>query len=872
MSVGVRSSCVAEEFADSMEHESDSYVKESRSDVHRPRHANPWQGNPLGDIRPMGHCEQHTKQRMIDMGDGTRNLRQALRGLLRTPGFALLAIGTLGLAIGANAGIFSVVDAVLLDPMPFEDTDRLVFIGGTAPGSDFPEEFPLAAEFFAQFQEQSQLIEEISTFNGFTSTLRVGDRIERISMSAPTYSLFETLGATPLHGRLPVAEDEDRVVVISHDLWTRWFGADPNVIGQTHYVSGEDRTIIGVMGPEFWFPTDNTLLWISRVVDPEGIRPGRFGQPFVARLAPGADAETLAAELQGLSKQLPERFGGTADYARLIDQIRPVVRPLRDQILGSISGPLWILLGAMAIVLLIACANVANLFMVRAERRQPDLAVRRAFGAGRAQLVTSQLTEAAVIAALAGALAVGIAWGGVPLLISAAPAELPRLADVHLSPMTLLFTFVASVVSALLCGLVPALRFSAPSLSQLRQGGRGSIRRRHWGRDALVAGQSALALVLLIGSALLMRSFEHLRNVDPGYDTRDIFTFQIAPEGAHLEDPPSYARFHMDFMERVAALPGVETVGIVENVPLNEGLASERFYTQETAGQEDSGALLSFTYAAGNYFGAMDIAVLQGRPFRVEDHTTQLGNVLVSRSAADLLWPGRDAVGQRLQLQDREGWETVVGVVDDVLQYDFRQPPEPMVYFPLVGQDPENSRAISSPAYVVKTSRTDEIPAEIRAIVREVAPTAPMYRMYTMDGLAADSMVQLSFTMLTLGIASVLALILGMVGLYGVLSYTVAERTREIGLRMALGAAASKVRWMIVSQGARVVALGVLLGALIAFAVTRTLGTLLFGVEAFDPSIYFGVSTIMVLVGLAASYLPARRASKVDPMVSLRGE
>jgi len=801
----------------------------------------------------------------------TNDLRQALRTLRRSPGITLLAVLTLGLAIGANAGIFSVVDTVLLDPLPYSEPDRLVYVAGTAPGSDFPEEFPLALEFFVQYQEESKLLDGISTFNSFTNTLRVDDQIERVRMSAPTYTLFETLGAEPILGRLPTAEDESGVVVISHTLWETWFGSDPDILGRVVYAGGEDREIVGVMGPEFWFPNDGTLLWIPWVPNPAEIQPGRFGQPFVARLAPGAEPEALATELGVLARRLPERFGGSANYARLIEQFSAVVQPLETRLLGDVSGPLWILLGSMGLVLLIACANVANLFMVRAERRQGDLAVRRALGAGRGRLIFSQLAEAGVVAALAGALAVGLARIGVPLLLAAAPAEVPRLGEVAIGPATLVFTFCASVFAALLCGLIPAIRFSAPNLAQLREGGRRATRRRHWGRNTLVGAQTALALVLLIGSALLLRSFDRLRNVDPGYTTEDVFTFQIAPEGEHLRDAPSYARFHTDFMNRVAALPGVERVGIVENVPLDEGLATERFRTEAMA-EDTEGTLVSFTYSAGDYFRTMGIDVLQGRTFTADDHTTQLGNVLVSRSAADLLWPGEEPLGKRLKLGDRETWETVVGVVDDVLQYDFRQEPDPLVYFPIVGQDPETSRVVSSPGYVVKTPRAAEIAPEIRELVREVAPTAPMYRMYTMEFLASRSMVQLSFTALTLGIASVLALILGLVGLYGVLSYAVAERTREIGLRMALGATARHVQGMVVRQGVRVLALGIVLGAALAFAATRALGALLYGVEAFDLGTYLAVAAVMVLVGLAASYLPARRASNVDPMVSLREE
>jgi predicted permease len=760
---------------------------------------------------------------------------------------------------------------VLLDPLPYPEADRLVYIGASAPGSDMPDEFGVSAEFYVQYREESELLEDLATVNSFTSTLRAGDRTERIWMSSPTTSVFNMLGVTPILGRLPVEEDENGVVVISHALWTAWFGADPAVIGRSYHVSGADRTVIGVMGPDFWFPNDETLLWIPDVIRQEGIVPGRFGIGLVGRLAPGATHEALSTELTRLARRLPERFGGSANYARIIEQHRPVVRSVEEALLGDIAGPLWVLLGAVGIVLLIACANVANLVAVRSEHRQRDLAVRRALGADRGQLVRTQLAEALVLAACAGALAVVLAWVTIPLFIRAAPTDVPRLAQAGLSGSTILFTAGLSVFAALLCGLVPALRSSTNDLTRLREGGRGSTGRRTWGRDALVVGQTALALVLLIGSGLLVRSFIELRGVDPGYDTEDLFTFQIAPEGDDLRDAESYARFHMDFMERLAALPGVASVGIVENVPLNEGVSNGRFLTEATASDVDGGTLLGYTWAAGDYFRTMGIDVLEGRPFERADQTSGLGNVVISRAAADLLWPGQDAIGRRVRLREAEPWETVVGVVEDVMQYGFRNEPQPLVYYPLVGQGP-GSRVVSSPAYVVKTGRADDIAGEIRALAREVAPTAPMYRVFTMAGLAAQSMGQLSFTMLTLGIASMLALVLGAVGLFGMLSFVVAQRTQEIGVRMALGAEARRVRRMVVAQGARVVILGVLIGLGVAIGTTRVLGSLLFGVEASDAGTFVGMSVTMVLVGLLASYLPARRASSVDPIESLKGE
>ena len=798
------------------------------------------------------------------------DLRHAIRSLRRSPAFTVVAVGTLGLAIGANAAMFSVVNTVLLDPLPYANADRLVHIAASAPGSDMSPEFGVSAEFYVQYKEQSKLLEDVSTYNSFTSTFRAGDRVERIRMSWPTNSLYSTLGAKPILGRLPNAGDEDRVVVISYALWTSWFGRDSAVVGKSYIVGEDSRTVVGVMGPEFKFPNDGALLWMSSEIRPEGITPGRFGPALVGRMKPGVTPEAVARELTALSKRLPERFGGSANYARLIGQHRAVVRSLEDEMFGSVSGSLWVLLGAVGIVLLIACANVANLFMVRAEGRQRDLAVRRAIGAARGQLIRSQMAEAVVVAAFAGVIAVALAWAGLPVLLRLAPQDIPRLDEVHLGAVTLLFTLGIALLSAIAYGLVPAIRASSPDLRRLRDGGRGATRNRGWARDGLVVAQTALALVLLIGSGLLVRSFRALRQVDPGYNTENILTFQIAPEGPNLRDGPSLARFDIAFMERLRALPGVESVGLVENIPLNEGTSKSRIRTEEMGGGADAGTMIDFTFTAGDYFKAMGIDVLAGRPLETNDRVDNR-NVVISTTAANTLWPGKDPIGRRLQRNGLTSWETVVGVVEDVKQEGFRDPPQPLIYFPLVGPTPK-SWMISSPAYVVKTRRAETIAPEIRALVREVAPSAPMYRVYTMAGLARNSMMQLSFTLLTLGIASALALILGAVGLYGVLSYVVAQRTREIGVRMALGAEAGRVRRMVVVQGARVVAIGVVIGVAVALAFTRPLGSLLFGVKAIDALTFVGMSASMVAIGLLASYVPARRASKVDPIESLRGD
>lgn len=828
--------------------------------------------SPTWERRPDGR-DTGTTGREGMMGGWRRDFGYAARALGRAPGFATVTVLTLGLAIGANAGIFSVLFNVVLRPLPYQDPDRLVYIAASAPGSDFPEEFGVSAEFYVQYRDEATLLENISTYNAFTATLRAGDRTERVPMSWPTPSLFETLGATPILGRLPEPEDEDRVVVISYALWTTWFGSDPGVIGRSYEVINEPRTVIGVMGPEFRFPGDRVLLWVPNTQIGTGdIQTGRFGLPLVGRLAPGATTEDLVEQLTTVARRLPERFGGSPSYARLMEQHRPVVRPLREQLLGSVSRPLWVLMGSVVVVLLIACANVANLFTVRVESRQRDLAVRRALGAGRGELVRTQMAEAVLLALAGGALGVLIAWVGTPLLVAAARADVPRADTVAVDLTTVAFVLSVSLLAALACGLAPALGASAPDLQRLRDAGRGSTRRRHWGRNGLVVAQTALALVLLVGSGLLVRSFWRLAHVDPGYDTEDIFTFQIAPEDVEgLDDGPSFARFHMMFMDRIQALPGVESVGIVENLPLDEGVRGGRFVVEDQPDGQEDGYLVRYTWAGGDYFATHGVDVLSGRRFTRADHESEHGNAVINQTAARLFWPGQDPIGRRFQFRDGEDWHTVVGVVEDVRQLSLRDTPDPLIYFPMVGPKPD-SWAVVSPAYVVKTRRAEEIAPEVRALVRELAPTAPMYRVYTMHGLRAQSVSRLSFTMLTLALASGLALILGSIGLYGVLSYVVALRTQEIGVRMALGARAGEVRRMVVAQGARVVALGIGIGLVLAAVTTRLLGSLLFATEPLDGVTFVAMAMIMVAVGFLASYLPARRASNLDPIASLRAE
>lgn len=813
-----------------------------------------------------------------DMGDlqgWIRDLGHAARSLARAPGFTAVTVGTLALAIGANTAIFSVVEAVLLEPLPFEDEDRLVFIGGTAPGTDMPAELGVPDELYVEYVATAPALESVGLYGTGSSTTRVEDRVEQLFVTQATPSLFTTLGARPVAGRLPTDEDDGSVVVLSHWLWRDWFGSDPGVVGQSHMFAQQTRTIIGVLPPEFRFPDERTAFWVPLSIRPAQVTPGGFGPSVVARLAQGSDIDGLVSQIQPLARRVQERLGGPASYARAMEQYQPVVKPLREHLVGKVATPMWILLGTVAIIFLIACTNVANLFMVRAESRRRDIAVRRALGAGRGGLVRIQMAEALLLAGMGGAAGALLAWLSVPVLVRAAPdavaggfrsAPIPGLATAGLDLTALAFTAGISILAACLFGLLPAIRSSgAGSLDSLRDAGRGSVGRSRFTRDALVVVQTASALVLLVGSALLARSFWQLSNVDAGYATEDIFTFQVAVRRDDLNDRASMSRFQYEFMDRLQALPGVESVGFITTLPLDEGAG----FTAVTSRQlEASGAeppRVRNAGAGGAYFQAMGIDLLQGRFFERIEEQDGVPNVIVSRSAADLLFPGENPIDQQLRPADNPNspWGTVIGVVEDVRVDDLREPPQPMVYLPAVS---------ASPAYVLKTARANLIAPEVRSIIAEMIPESPMYRIFTMEALAANAMGSLSFTMLMVGIAAVLATILGAIGLYGVLSYVVTQRTREIAVRMALGAPRPGLRRMVVLQGGRVGLLGVVVGVLLAMAMTRFLSTLLYGVEPLDAATFAVASGLMLGVALLASYIPARRASAVDPMRALKGD
>jgi predicted permease len=646
-------------------------------------------------------------------------------------------------------------------------------------------------------------------------------------------------------------------------------------------VDGVGHRVVGVMPSDFSFPEPETELYLPLVLDPADLAEGSFDYRAVGRLRLGVIAGAAAADLDRTLETFPEAYPGdlTADF---LDKARlaPVVTPLKERIVGDVAPALWVLLGSVGVILLVACANVANLFLVRAEGRQRELAVRSALGAGRRELAGELLAESLVLALAGGAVGLLLALVGVEVLTTLGPESLPRLHEVSLDGRALAFTLALSLLAGLLFGLVPMLRFSAPGLvAALKEGSRGATAaaRRHLARHALVVAQVALALVLLVASGLLVRSFTALSRVEPGFDPEGVLTLRLALPEAGYPEPADAARLYDALLERVRSLPGVTAAGAVRHLPLGgsrsaHGVAVEDFPRPP----EELPFLFPYTYASSGYFEALGIPLLAGRSFEPADHQQPTGAVLVSAALARRLWPGQSALGERLQPGEVEeggtGWYTVVGVVGDVRDMRPENEPEELVYYPLVGVGDDRWVAREM-TLVVRTAGEPLALAEaIRSEIWSLDPGLPVAQVRTMEEVVARHAVRPRFTMLLLLLAAGMTLVLGAVGLYGVISYVVSQRTQEIGVRMALGADRGAVSRMVVGQGMAVAGLGILLGLAGALAASRLLEALLYGVRPTDPMTYLTVAVFLAGVTTLASFLPARRAAAVEPVEALRWE
>lgn len=806
------------------------------------------------------------------------------RSLLRTPGFALLAVVTLALGIGANAAIFSVVHGVLLRPLPLPEPDRLAAIWG---GSrvDPEEQTYVSDAAYLVLREQNRTLEEMGIYWTGSVNLTGGEEPERAGACGATASVLGALGAAPALGRPLVEADEqpgaDPVVVISHEMWHRALGGTPDVVGRVLRIDSVARRVVGVMPPGFAFPRPDTAVWMPMTIDRAALRPQDFNYRAVGRLRPGVTAEEAARDLTGLIARFPEEIG--PPYTpEILAKFQPIalVWDLRQEMIGDVARTLWILLGSAGLILLIACANVANLFLVRAEGRRREVAVRVTLGASRGSVARLFLAESGLLALAGGVLGLALAAAGVRLLLALRPPGIPRLDEIDIGGPVVAFTLLVALLAGLLAGGMAVLRSARPDLvPALKEGARGSTGggSAHRARRILAASQIAVALVLLVGAGLMIKSFRRLQEVDPGFRPEGLLTLRLSLPRAEYPDAQAVAGFIRTLQERVGAVPGVRSAALVSHLPLDGGTSSSSYAIEGRLLEDTERIQLGNRFASPGTFATLGIPVIQGTEFERIDPLRRQGEVVVSRSVAERLWPGQSPLGKRLTPEGvrEDEWYTIVGAVGDVHEEGLHAEPQPVVYFGWRRlASPEEEHWVPRGASLVV--RTEGDPAAltkpVREAIRAVDPALPVDRVRTMEEVVARSTARASFTLLLLGVAAILALLLGGVGIYGVIAYIVSLRTQEIGVRMALGARRADISLMVLRDGLVLALAGVGVGLAAALAFTRPMATLLFEVSPTDPATFATVPLFLALVTLLASWLPAQRAASVAPSEALRSE
>jgi predicted permease len=803
-----------------------------------------------------------------------QDLRYGARMLFKQPGFTLIAVLTLALGIGANTAIFSVVNGVLLKPLPYRAPEQLVRLFET---SQTQPKFPMAQGNFQDYRAQNSTLAGLALYTRRDQELSQDGQPEQLAALGITAGYFELLGVQPLLGREFRREDElpesSPGVILSHALWQRRFNGDAGIIGKAVTLSGRLHTIIGVMpagvqhvgGDYRSMPHGETVdVWGPLQMPVQAGRGGHFCNA-IGRLKPGVTVAQANADLNIIAARLAEQFPNTNQSWRI------TVKSLHEEIVGRSQTMLLVLLGAVFFVLLIACVNVANLLLARATVREREIAVRTAVGAGRWRIVRQLLTESLLLALLSSAVGILLAQWAIDALSTLGPEQLPRLQAVSIDGGILLFTLGLTILTGILFGLAPALQAGQVNLNELlKESGRSGVgQRQRRLRDGLVVVEVALALVLLVGAGLLIRSFWKLQGADPGFNPEHVLTASFSLPNARYSDPPKVTAFQQQLLERVTALPGVQSAGLTSDLPWT-GYDENAGFTIEGKTFPNDGPGGRYHFVSADYFPTVGVPLVAGRFFNASDRLNAPNVVLINHAMAELYWPGESAVGKRFtfssQPQEKD-WFTIVGVVGDVKDFPHSPAAVPAFYWATMQRAPRQLilavRGNADPLGLVEAIRN-----EVRALDQDL----PLAEIKPLETVAATALASQRFTLWLVGFFAGTALLLAALGIYSVLSYLVAQRTQEIGVRMALGAQFGDVLKLVIRQGMTLVLLGVVVGLVAAFGLTRLMKGLLYQVSATDPLTFVAIGLLLTLVALIACWLPARRATKVDPMIALRCE
>lgn len=825
-----------------------------------------------------------------------RDVTYSLRVLRKSPGFTIIAVLTLAIGIGANAAVFSVVDAILLEPLSYPQSQQLVALRQTAPGAaglaNFSEGLPLSPSMYFTYSEHNRTFQSMGVwFPGAASVTGNGDP-EHVRVVSVSAGVLEALDVPPLRGRWLSAADQDphgpRRAMLSYGYWQRRFGAGL-VVGRNIIVDSQPREIVGVMPQGFRILNQDADLILPIAFDRAKLILAGFGFQGIARLKPGVNVAEADADV---SRMLPiwmdswTNGPGTDGHWYKTWRITPEICPLKEAVVGNVAGILWIVMATVGIVMLIACANVANLLLVKGESRQQEFAVRSVLGAPKSRIVRELLVESLLLGLIGGALGLALAEAGLRLLVAIGPANLPRLGEISLSGRTLAFTLALAVFSAVLFGLISALKHARSAPVALRSESRTSSisRERHRARNALVVAQVAMALVLLVSAGLMIRTFQVLRKVDPGFtDAAHLQLMRISIPAELVRQPQSVARMQNDILDKLVAIPGVKSAAFASEMPM-EGFQSnwDIIVAEDRRPGTATPPLYLYEYVSPDFFHTAGTRLIAGRELTWTDVYDLRPVGLVSENLARELWgTPQEALGKHFREFSGAPWREVIGVVQNVAEDGVNKKAPAIVYWPTLGPNLNGPELADAPLATIRTAtfvvRTERAGAaaflnQVRRAVWSVNSDLPLADVRTMQDVYDQSLAQTSFTLVMLGIAAVMALSLGVIGIYGVISYVVGQRKHEIGIRMALGAQPRDVLRIVLGQAGNIVLLGIGLGLLASIALTRLMAKMLFGVTATDPVTLFAVAIILVGVSLLASYVPARRAMRVDPATALRCE